>query len=140
MQHDLLKMFKKGFSTGNAYITEPQSISSAMALTCVILQSAQTDLFGGESVPAWDYYMEPYVEKSFQKFFKKHLDRSHPAHPNVKSSWLKEYKYLEHTPVFEDDTLYKCYSWAKKDTEEETRQAAQSLVFNLNSLAARAGH
>lgn len=139
MQHDLLKMFKKGFSTGNTYITEPQSVASAMALTCVILQSGQTDLFGGESIPAWDYYMEPYVEKSFKKHFTKHLGRFQVSSNREHAKWLKEYSYQEHCPVFSNDALYRAYSWAKQDTEEEANQAAQAMVHNLNSLACRAG-
>lgn len=138
MQHDLLKMFKKGFTTGNAYISEPQSIYSAMALTCVILQSGQNDLFGGESVPAWDFYMEPYVNKSFGKFFKKHLLRLGIPQAKVEAL-LKDYGYQEHTPVFEDDSIYKAYSWAKKDTEEESYQGAQAMVYNFNSMACRSG-
>lgn len=139
MQHDLPKMFKKGFSTGNAYITEPQSIESAMMLTCVVLQSGQVDLFGGQSIPAWDFYMEPYVEKSFQKAFKKHLRRLDFASLNQQDAWLKEFRYQEHTPVFENDELYKAYKWAKEDVEREAYQGAQSMVFNLNSLASRSG-
>lgn len=139
MQHDLGKMFKKGFSTGNAYIGEPQSITSAMALTCVILQSGQTDLFGGESIPAWDFYMEPYVEKSFKKALKKHLENMAFAPANMQELWVKENGYQEHTPVFENDDLYKAYKWAKRDVEAETYQAAQAMVYNLNSLASRAG-
>lgn len=139
MQHDLLKMFQKGFSTGNTFITDPQSISSAMALTCVILQSGQTDLFGGESIPAWDFYMEPYVEKSFKKFFSKHMERLQVASPAMQNKYLKEYTYQEHSPVFENDSLYKAYSWAKQDTEAEAYQAAQAMVHNLNSLACRSG-
>lgn len=138
MQHDLGKMFKKGFSTGNAYIVEPQSITSAMALTCVILQSGQTDLFGGESIPAWDFYMEPYVEKSFKKALKKHLENMAFAPANMQELWVKENGYQEHTPVFENDDLYKAYKWAKRDVESETYQAAQAMVYNLNSLASRA--
>ena len=139
MQHDLIKMFKKGFSTGNAYISEPQSVESAMMLTCVVLQSGQVDLFGGQSIPAWDFYMEPYVEKTFQKAFRKHLRRLDFATLNQQDAWIKEYKYQEHTPVFENDDLYKAYKWAKDDTEREAYQAAQSMVFNLNSLASRSG-
>lgn len=139
MQHDLLKMFKKGFSTGNAFITEPRSIQAAMALTCVILQSGQTDLFGGESVPAWDFYMEPYVDVSFKKYFKKNLERLKVSTTAMHDKWLKEFSYQEHTPIFENNDLYKAYSWAKESTEEETYQAAQAMVYNLNSLASRAG-
>lgn len=139
MQHDLSTMYKRGFSTGNAYITEPQGIDAAMALTCVVLQGAQTDLFGGEAVPAWDYYMEPYVEKTFTKHFKTHLERLNFAPRQQQEKYLKENHYQEHTPVFEDDNLYKAYSWAKKDTERDAEQSAQAMVFNLNSLASRSG-
>lgn len=139
MQHDLGQMFKKGFFSGNCFITEPQSITTAMMLTCVVLQSGQTDLFGGESVPAWDYYMEPYVQRSFEKYFSNYLQRFNFASAETQKKWLKEYPYLEHTPVFEGDDLYRCYSWAKKDTEKETYQAAQAMVFNFNGLCSRAG-
>ena len=139
MQHDLGAMFKKGFYSGNCFITEPQSITTAMMLTCVILQSGQTDLFGGESVPAWDHYMEPYVQKSFEKYFSKYLQRFAFAPAETQKKWIKEYLYQEHTPVFENDDLYRCYSWAKKDTEAETYQAAQAMLFNMNGLCSRAG-
>ena len=139
MQHSLLDMFKKGFYSGNCFISEPQSITTAMMLTCVILQSGQTDLFGGESTPTWDYCMEPYVQKSFEKYFSKYLQRFAFAPVETQKKWVKEYLYQEHTPVFENDDLYRCYSWAKKDTEAETYQAAQSMLFNLNGLCSRVG-
>lgn len=139
MQHDLGQMFKKGFYSGNCYITEPQSITTAMMLTMVILQGGQIDLFGGESTPAWDWYMEPYVQRSFEKSFAKYLERFNFAPAETQKRWVKEYLYQEHTPVFENDDLYRCYSWAKKDTEAETYQAAQMLVFNASSLCARNG-
>lgn len=139
MQHDLGQMFKKGFYSGNCFISEPQSITTAMMLSCVILQSGQTDLFGGESVPAWDHYMEPYVQKSFEKYFSKYLQRFAFAPAETQKKWLKEYLYQEHTPVFENDDLYRCYSWAKKDTEAETYQAAQAMVFNYNGLCSKVG-
>ena len=139
MQHDLGQMFKKGFFSGNCFITEPQSITTAMMLTCVVLQSGQTDLFGGESIPAWDYYMEPYVQRSFEKYFSTYLQRFNFAPVETQKKWIKEYPYLEHTPVFENDDLYRCYSWAKKDTEKETYQAAQAMVFNFSGLCSRSG-
>lgn len=139
MQHDLGQMFKKGFFSGNCFITEPQSITTAMMLTCVVLQSGQTDLFGGESIPAWDYYMDPYVQRSFEKYFSTYLQRFNFAPVETQKKWIKEYPYLEHTPVFENDDLYRCYSWAKKDTEKETYQAAQAMVFNFSGLCSRSG-
>ena len=82
--------------------------------------------------------MEPYVEKSFKKALKNHLENMAFAPANMQELWVKENGYQEHTPVFENDDLYKAYKWAKRDVESETYQAAQAMVYNLNSLASRA--
>lgn len=59
------KLLKYGFTTGHGYIRPPQTISTAATLTCIIVQSNQNDMFGGQSIPLFDYYLAPYVAKSF---------------------------------------------------------------------------
>jgi ribonucleoside-triphosphate reductase len=44
---DLKKMLKNGFSTGHGFLREPNSIRSAAALACIIIQSSQNDCYGG---------------------------------------------------------------------------------------------
>lgn len=63
-QIELDKLFKGGFDTGHGHIREPQSIGTAAALACIAIQSNQNDQHGGQSIPAFDYYMAPYVRKT----------------------------------------------------------------------------
>lgn len=68
-QIDLKKLFEGGFGTGHGTIREPGGIRSAASLTCIALQANQNDQHGGQSIPSFDYYLAPYVDKTFGKIF-----------------------------------------------------------------------
>ena len=72
-QIDLNKLFKNGFSTGHGYLRTPNSIMSYAALAAIAIQSNQNEQHGGQSIPAFDYYLAPGVLKSFKKEFKQTL-------------------------------------------------------------------
>lgn len=61
----LAKLLKNGFSTGHVYLSTPSNVISAAELTCVIIQSNQNDMFGGQAIANLDYDLAPYVAKSF---------------------------------------------------------------------------
>ena len=69
-QIDLNKLFKNGFSTGHGFLRTPNSIGSYAALAAIAIQSNQNEQHGGQSIPAFDYYMAPGVLKTFKKEFK----------------------------------------------------------------------
>ena len=73
MQIDLNKLFKGGFSTGHGHLREPQYFYSFSALAAIAIQSNQNDQHGGQSIPAFDYYLAPGVLKTFKKEFKQSL-------------------------------------------------------------------
>ena len=66
-QIDLLKLFKGGFSTGHGFLREPNSIRAYASLACIAIQSNQNDMFGGQSINAFDFAMADGVRKSFRK-------------------------------------------------------------------------
>ena len=66
-QIDLLKLFHGGFSTGHGFLREPNSIRAYASLACIAIQSNQNDMFGGQSINAFDYAMAEGGRKSFRK-------------------------------------------------------------------------
>ena len=74
-QIDLSKLFTNGFNTGHGTIREPKSIRTACALTAIAIQSNQNDQHGGQSIPALDYYLAPYISKSYTKYFKNNIKK-----------------------------------------------------------------
>ena len=66
-QIDILKLFHGGFSTGNGYLREPQSIESYAALAAIAIQSNQNDQHGGQSIPNFDYAMAEGIAKTYRR-------------------------------------------------------------------------
>lgn len=119
-QIELDKLFQGGFNTGHGYIREPQSITSAAALTCIALQSNQNEMHGGQAIPAIDWYLAPYVAKTYEK----HL---------VEYTWLVNSVVDDKVELTSVPTL----AWIK--TREDTFQAMEALIHNLNTMHSRAG-
>ena len=72
-QIDISKLFKNGFSTGHGFLRTPNSIGSYTALAAIAIQANQNEQHGGQSIPAFDYYMAPGVLKTFKKELKQEL-------------------------------------------------------------------
>lgn len=156
MQIELDRLFKNGFSTGHGYLRRPNDIMSYSALAAIAIQSNQNDQHGGQSIPAFDYYMAPGVLKTFKKQFKQqiydlldytdltsfiNMDKvanvidklsSIDVDVNIFESFYKESSSIK--KIFE-----KSYEKALEKTDRVTYQAMEAFVHNLNTMHSRAG-
>ena len=64
LQIPLGELLEKGFRTQNGWVRPPKRISSACALAAIIMQTAQNDMFGGQSFSAFDKDMAPYADNT----------------------------------------------------------------------------
>ena len=156
MQIELDRLFKNGFSTGHGHLREPQDIMSYSALAAIAVQSDQNDQHGGQSIPAFDFYMAPGVLKTFKKQFKQQIydlldyeemlefinmdkiardiDKLNSIEINLEdfSSYTKGTEKLE-------KLFSKAYEKALAKTNRTTFQAMEAFVHNLNTMHSRAG-
>lgn len=156
MQIELDRLFKNGFSTGHGHLREPNDIISYSALAAIAVQSNQNDQHGGQSIPAFDYYMAPGVLKTFKKQFKQHIydlldyqdllsfiDIDHIAKEIDKLHTIKcDIEIFE--PFYKDSEeikrlFTKSYEKALQKTNRATYQAMEAFVHNLNTMHSRAG-
>ena len=56
------QLLEKGFNTGYGTITTPKRIETAAELSCILLQSSQNDMFGGQAHPDFDNDMSIFIE------------------------------------------------------------------------------
>ena len=155
-QINLEKLFKGGFDTGHGHLREPNDIISYSALAAIAIQSNQNDQHGGQSIPAFDYYMAPGVLKTFKKQFKqqlydlleysdfisfvnfdrviKEIDKLDTIDVDINSfsSFYKESKELKR--IFDLS-----YEKAIQKTDRMTYQAMEAFIHNLNTMHSRAG-
>lgn len=142
VQIDLPKLFKDGFSTGHGYLREPSNIKTAFLQSAIAIQSNQNDMWGGQSIPNYDYALAPYVLKTFKKHLKKLLAyedaKKHESASIALESLLKQVDEIKSIEDVIPGYEYICKT-AYAYTKEDTFQGAESLVHNLNSMASRAG-
>lgn len=156
MQIELDKLFKKGFSTGHGHLRPPKSIISYSALAAIAIQSNQNDQHGGQSIPAFDYYMAPGVLNTFKKQFKQQIsdildyqdllpfismDRIAKEIDRLNSIELAIEMF---EPIYKESEqikrlFEKSYEKALQKTNRETYQAMEAFVHNLNTMHSRAG-
>ena len=155
-QIDLNKLFKNGFSTGHGYLRTPNGIMSYASLGAIAIQANQNEQHGGQSIPAFDYYMAPGVLKTFKKEFKQELSEMLDFEGFV--GFVKFEKIVEIIDKLEsiefDLDLFNeytsrsdkvksifetCYTNAINKTDRATYQAMEGFIHNLNTMHSRAG-
>ncbi|MCR4943908.1 MAG: anaerobic ribonucleoside-triphosphate reductase [Clostridium sp.] len=107
------KMLEAGFNTGYGTINRPKRIETAAELSCILLQSTQNDMFGGQSHPNFDNDMSLFIEPTRQEI-------------------IKQYKELGISEERMDELV-------NKRLIERIHQAMQGVVYNLNTMHSRAG-
>ena len=70
---DVSSVLKDGFEMGNIWYNEPKTLDVAFDVIGDIVLSAASQQYGGFTVPEVDKILEPYAEKSYQKYIDKYL-------------------------------------------------------------------
>lgn len=107
------EILKKGFNTGYGTIKPPKRIETAAELSCILLQSTQNDMFGGQSHPDFDNDMAAFIEPTRQEIRNELLELG-----------------IDKEKI--DELL-------EKKLNSRVHQAMQGVVYNLNTMHSRAG-
>lgn len=161
-QIDIAKLFEDGFSTGHGYLREPSNILTAGALVCIAIQANQNEQHGGQSIPNFDYALAKYVAKTYIKEAKNitnimmsgpdrvtntpegnEVERILTNIYTVSKTIIEKRSYniamLEkNIPQIKGYIkLIEGYAW--KTTIQQTYQAMEGVIHNLNTMHSRAG-
>ncbi|MCL2216158.1 MAG: anaerobic ribonucleoside-triphosphate reductase [Defluviitaleaceae bacterium] len=121
LQIPLGRLLREGFNNGHGSIRPPKNIRSAAALAAIVLQSNQNDMHGGQSFAFFDRDMADYVEierKRQERFLRENLETLN----------LKDHVTEEAIAAL-----------VEKHTLQETYQAMEAFIYNLNTMHSRAG-
>lgn len=160
-QIDLLKLFHGGFHTGHGFLREPNGIYSYAALACIAVQSNQNDQHGGQSIVNFDYAMAEGIKKTYIKELKKVLYTRFPFAKNEINEIGEELKWYvtsnasildrrNHNYIrrlidkylkipLDPQVVHDIFECTEQFTDEDTYQAMESLIHNLNTMHSRAG-
>ena len=137
VQHPLDNILKYGFIAGHGESRPAKRIETASVIACISLETAQNEMHGGQAIPAFDFYMAPYVRTSFQEEVK-----------YIEQMTGDDLKDLYNAPI--DDYIKRPldsltgYERAKQHAINRTvgrvHQAMEAFIHNMNTIHSRGGN
>ena len=137
VQHPLDVILQHGFTAGHGSSRPAKRIETAAVLACISLETCQNEMHGGQAIPAFDFYLAPYVRMSYQEEVK-----------NLEKLTGKDLKHLYNIEI--DDYLQKDLEGLEGDarleqhainkTVNRVQQAMEAFIHNMNTIHSRGGN
>ena len=137
VQHPLDHLLDNGYVAGHAESRAPKRIETAGVIACISLETAQNEMHGGQAIPAFDFYLAPFVRISFKEELKvlesltgKDLSKYYDA--EIEDYVKKDLEGLEG-----DDRLLQ---HAINRTVGRVHQSMEAFIHNMNTIHSRGGN
>lgn len=136
LQHPIDQLLAGGFQAGHGESRPAKRIETASILGCISMETVQNEMHGGQAIPAFDFYMAPFVRKTYIEELKKvedayGMDLSQYYDAHVSDFVIKplvgfgKERYLQH---------------AMNETVKRVHQSMEAFVHNLNTIHSRGGN
>ena len=137
VQHPLDHILEFGFSAGHGESRPAKRIETASILGCISLETAQNEMHGGQAIPAFDFYLAPYVRRSYIEEVK-----------NLENLYAQDFRHLYDAPI--DDYLNtpldglegeaRVKQHAINKTVARVHQSMEAFIHNMNTIHSRGGN
>lgn len=137
VQHPLDNVLRNGFTAGHGESRPARRIETASVIACISLETAQNEMHGGQAIPAFDFYLAPFVRSSFIEELK-YLE----AVSGQSLSHLYEVELDDFTSRSLDDLKdeQRLLQHAVNRTVSRVHQAMEAFIHNMNTIHSRGGN
>lgn len=137
LQHPLDRILKNGFRAGHGSSRPAKRIETASIIGCISMETVQNEMHGGQSIPAYDFYLAPYVKLTFVEEIKKlekvlGIDLSKLYDYQVKDYLSKELEGLEGEKRYIQAAI--------NGTINRVHQSMEAFIHNMNTIHSRGGN
>ena len=137
LQHPLDRVLKEGFRAGHGSSRPAKRIETAAIIACISMESIQNEMHGGQAIPAFDFYLAPYVRLTYIEEIEK-IEKFE----NKDLSHLKEKVFDDYItrPLdgLNGDERY--VQHAMNQTVNRVHQSMESFIHNMNTIHSRGGN
>lgn len=137
VQHPLDKILNGGFTAGHGESRAAKRIETASVLGCISLETAQNEMHGGQAIPAFDFYLAPFVRRTFIEEIKV-----------LGKLYGEDFSELFDTPI--EDYLprelgdlqgkERIVQHAINRTVSRVHQSMEAFIHNMNTIHSRGGN
>lgn len=137
VQHPLDKILQNGFFAGHGESRPAKRIETASMLGCISLETAQNEMHGGQAIPAFDFYLAPFVRKSFIEEIKV-LEQA----TGIEYKHLYEVEIEDYIPSSVKDLEgdKRIIQHAINRTVSRVHQSMEAFIHNMNTIHSRGGN
>ena len=136
-QHPLDHILERGFSAGHGSSRAAKRIETASVLACISLETAQNEMHGGQAIPAFDFYLAPYVRASFVEEVKALEELTGESYAHIYNKEIKDYLKK---PLDGLEGEARMVQHAINKTVARVHQAMEAFIHNMNTIHSRGGN
>ena len=137
LQHPLDRILENGFRAGHGSSRPAKRIETASILGCISMETVQNEMHGGQAIPAFDFYLAPYVRETFKEELKKvgevvGEDLSKYYDYEIKDYLKKDLADLKGTDRYIQSAI--------NNTVNRVHQSMEAFIHNMNTIHSRGGN
>lgn len=137
VQHPLNKILQNGLCAGHGESRPAKRIETASILGCISMETAQNEMHGGQAIPAFDFYLAPFVRKSYIEEVKKIEELLGQKYPQLYDVEIED--YIKKDLDFLQDTD-RIKQQAINQTVLRVHQSMEAFIHNMNTIHSRGGN
>ncbi|MCO6564335.1 MAG: anaerobic ribonucleoside triphosphate reductase [Apibacter sp.] len=137
VQHPLNKILENGFFAGHGESRPAKRIETASMLACISLETAQNEMHGGQAIPAFDFYLAPFVRKSYIEEIKILESSNGQNYEHLYDYTIKDYLKEELNQKQGDERIVQ---HAINRTVSRVHQSMEAFIHNMNTIHSRGGN
>ena len=137
VQHPLDNILNCGFIAGHGASRPAKRIETASVLACISMECAQNEMHGGQAIPAFDFYLAPFVRLTFVEEVKYLEDLYGEDFSCLYDEPLMD--YLKQ-PLDGLTGIDRIRQHAMNKTVGRVHQAMEAFIHNMNTIHSRGGN
>ena len=137
VQHPLDNILHGGFSAGHGESRPAKRIETASVLACISMETAQNEMHGGQAIPAFDFYLAPFVRTSFIEEIKKLEDYNAKDYSHLYTKEVDDFVVRPLEGLTGEDRVLQ---HAMNKTVGRVHQAMEAFIHNMNTIHSRGGN
>ena len=137
IQHPLDKILEHGFQAGHGESRPTKRIETASIMACISMETVQNEMHGGQAIPAFDFYLAPYVRRSYVEEIKTienltAIDLKHLYDVEIEDYIYRDLDFLQGDERFKQHAINR--------TINRVHQSMEAFIHNMNTIHSRGGN
>ena len=137
VQHPLDKVLNGGLVAGHGESRPAKRIETASIMGCISMETAQNEMHGGQAIPAFDFYLAPFVRKTYIEEVKKLEEILNDDYHDLYDVEIDDYDTSDLTLIQGKERI-KLH--AINQTVSRVHQSMEAFIHNMNTIHSRGGN